>query len=93
MTDKARALQEAISSVNRVAGDLLGLDEGSGQVTNTLRQIMDPKQVMVFDLALRCETEMITCDERGAYLSGCLMGLSYGGCDERGAHLATLFVI
>ena len=74
MTDKARALQEALSSVNRAASDLLGLDEARGEVTNTLRQIMNPKQVMVYDLALRCETEMITCDKERAYFSGCLMG-------------------
>ena len=74
MIDKARALQEALLSVNGTAGNLFGLDEGRGQVTDTLRQIMNPKQVMVFDLALRCETEMITCDKNRAYFSGCLMG-------------------
>jgi hypothetical protein len=63
-----------LSSVNRAASDLLGLDEARGEVTNTLRQIMNPKQVMVYDLALRCETEMITCERERAYFSGCLMG-------------------
>ena len=74
MVDKAGTLQAGVARVTGVAGDLLGLDEGSGQVTQALRQIMDPKQVVVNDLALRCETEMIACDKAGQFLSGCLMG-------------------
>ncbi|HEY1219285.1 MAG TPA: hypothetical protein VGF03_10135 [Bryobacteraceae bacterium] len=74
MTDKAQALQQALSSVKGTAGELFGLDEERGQLTDVLRQIMDPKQVMVYDLALRCETEMLACERQQAYFSACLMG-------------------
>ena len=39
-----------------------------------LRAIMDPKQLLIYDLALRCETEMLKCNGAEAYFAGCLMG-------------------
>jgi hypothetical protein len=43
-------------------------------MTATLRSIIDPKHLSVFTLALRCETEMLICQENKSYLAGCLMG-------------------
>jgi hypothetical protein len=58
------------------------------EATDFLRTIMDPTQLLIYDLAVQCETEMLKCNTAEAYFAGCLMGAAM---NEALLSLACLF--
>jgi hypothetical protein len=72
--DKAKVIVQDASEVSAVVAEIFPSEADDLGVNGLLRSIMDPKHVAVYELALRCETEMYKCEEAGAYLAGCLMG-------------------
>jgi hypothetical protein len=74
MIDKELALRDGVAAVNKMMAEALHLQAGTPETHNFLRSIMDPKHLLLYDLALRCETEMLKCDKTEAFFAGCLMG-------------------
>lgn len=74
MIDKQAEMTRAASEARALVSEVFPSESDAIGVDALLRSIMDSKQLAVFDLALRCETEMYKCEQAGAYLSGCLMG-------------------
>jgi hypothetical protein len=74
MTDKESTIREGIEAIDRVFQRLLHMRAETKEATDLLRNIMDPKQLSIYDLALQCETEMLKCNSAEAYFAGCLMG-------------------
>jgi hypothetical protein len=57
-----------------MTAELLHLQTGTDETRDVMRAIMDPKHLLVYDLALQCEEEMLKCSAASAYFAGCLMG-------------------
>lgn len=74
MIDKGKVIVQEASEVSAVVAEVFPFEVDDLGVNGLLRSIMDPKLVAVYELALRCETEMYKCEQAGAYLAGCLMG-------------------
>ena len=74
MTDKNSTIRDGAAAVDKVTAELLHVQVGTRETLDVLRSIMDPKHLLVYDLALQCETEMLKCHEATAYFAGCLMG-------------------
>jgi hypothetical protein len=74
MIDKESSIRQSIAAIDRVFVELLNMRVETTEATDFLRAIMDPKQLLIYDLALRRETEMLKCNGAEAYFAGCLMG-------------------
>ena len=72
--DKTQVMEAGVVTVQELFSNVFERSAGGRDLTQTLRAIMDSKQLAIYELALRCETEMLQCEKVGAYLAGCLMG-------------------
>jgi hypothetical protein len=74
MIDKVKIRGEAVQEISSVASQFFHLDLSTNDSTQVLRRIMPPEQLLVYDFAFLCETEMLKCDKVGAFLPACIMG-------------------
>jgi hypothetical protein len=72
--DKIQVMEAGVATVQQLFSNVFERSAGGRDLTQMLREIMDPKQLAIYELALRCETETLKCERAGAYLAGCLMG-------------------
>lgn len=74
MADHESIIRDGLGVIDPIFRRLFGKSVETKDVTDLLRTIMDPTQLVIYDLALQCETEMLRCNDAGAYFAGCLMG-------------------
>jgi hypothetical protein len=72
--DKAKVIQQSSTEVDTLVEKVFPSEFDAHGANGLLGSIMNVKLLAVYELALRCETEMYTCERAGAYLAGCLMG-------------------
>jgi hypothetical protein len=65
--DKNSTIRDSAAAVDRMTAELLHLQTGTDETRDVMRAIMDPKHLLVYDLALQCEEEMLKCSAASAY--------------------------
>jgi len=70
--DKQRDIEQASQSIVSHFQSLL--PTSPEEIRQAMRQCMDTKELLMFDLALFCEQETIRAQQSGAHFAACLMG-------------------
>src|SRR5579864_2676938 len=72
--DKEMTMREGRTAIDQIFTELFNVRAEAPEASDFLRTIMEPKQLLVYDIALWCETEMLKCRDAEAYFAACLMG-------------------
>jgi hypothetical protein len=74
--DKDKELQQASNEANEKIAAILGISSDPVKTYPLMQSALGTKRMTLFTLAVFCAYEMERCLNGGAYLAGCLMGVS-----------------